>query len=1275
MWDHDADAGTTDQGLMVGDKPIMVKVIDGGAPTTEQFVANVNGDMVAISPLTPSNTLTVSEILTLDGNNPVFDQAQGDGENGAGDNDTGSGSQGYWKNGHDDVDWNGNGSIDPGEEGVDGSEVIQYAAEHVAALGGSSYSVGVGTNEIGFTNVQISSPSIGGVTVNTVSMDVVLPNDIDNLTGLHIDLKGIAASNVEGINGVDVDDWRGTSSSVISDDIIANDWNGGSLIRLTFEGLTDTQISGEIGDIVSSIIDSSYIQTYSNDGWITVSDQGLVAKPFDNAEVNFINTSVAADGTVLDAGSGDDFIAGGNFTSQSGNYTVNGGEGFDIYLAAPASLENIYDADGNIIDQNGVIVDLSASRVTYLDANTNDIVENIEYFMGTTGDDIFVGASRYESQYQIQSFNGSGGNDEIFGAETTTNPLTNEVIDTLTAVDYNSMQGGQGAVFILDGSSVMSLADTDGNLSYTVVQNAAGDNWNNWLPYNEGTLNGNNISTVSTYDTDKDGASVILDTFGDVDIAFNVDHYIGSGEADVFFGSNENDTFDAATGTGNFMSGGAGIDELIVTDLNEGEDDDLDLSSMEVGRSYSHQNYTDVNVSGGEFVSDNDGDHSNGNLYRIDFADVNDLHSFIGDNVSTEVSGGYSLTSEYALFIRTNLDPSGMTNADISFDGANQKIDVTGTDISILDGLNGQIVLAEQTIVAGQYVIEGRDASGNSYSTIIEDVEKVTLTTDDVEYIGTTQLTGSQEDTYELITGGQGDLGDMLYVTTGETLISTTGISEYIAGPGFITGEVYYSGNHSDFDRNSNTNGWANSVASAYTTLDGQDLANIWNDEIAQFFVWYDADGEGGNSGYEMAVKYQNGGINAWGIDNRQFDTFQNVQVDQTLADAIKLQFGDSLRVETGSYRVLYEAAFSDIETIVGSSGNVQNWNFDFTPSSSRSTFYIQVGGDATGENGSSGVTDTNVTNVKVEYVGGEWIVNPQAEILVNLPEVTGATEFADVMISGDAAETIEAGRGSDVMMGRGGSDNYKINVGDTLETDVDGNVVAGDYGVAGDVINEIGGSSEDKSDSITLSSAQNIDQLTFTRTEIKNEEWGNTLKIDVDYEKDGTVDDTLFVFDHYNQNLGFRSVEQLFLDDGWDSNEIWNLVVGDVNQSGVDEYAGSTGQDILMAGIYDTNLYGGDGTDIMIGDNYGLKTTFELGNRESTWDQAVDIIQGFGASDELDLSNLGIESVSELTYVDNNLFDAADGDKIAEFSNFNDGLTLEQLLTEDGAITYSGAA
>jgi hypothetical protein len=129
-----------------------------------------------------------------------------------------------------------------------------------------------------------------------------------------------------------------------------------------------------------------------------------------------------------------------------------------------------------------------------------------------------------------------------------------------------------------------------------------------------------------------------------------------------------------------------------------------------------------------------------------------------------------------------------------------------------------------------------------------------------------------------------------------------------------------------------------------------------------------------------------------------------------------------------------------------------------------------------------------------------------------------------------------------------------------------------------------------------------------------------------------------------------------------------------EVNQSGVDEYTGSSGQDILMAGLASSSkLYGGDGQDLMIGDNYGFETTYELGNRDSAWDQIADVIRGFGEDDVLDLSNLGISDELGLSVVGNDLFDDV-GTKIAEFSNFDDGYSLQQ-LTEDGTIIYSSTA
>ena len=862
------------------------------------------------------------------------------------------------------------------------------------------------------------------------------------------------------------------------------------------------------------------------------------------------------------------------------------------------------------------------------------------------------------------------------------------------------MQGGQGVIFILDGSDAANFATVaPDEISYEKISQFAGEYWSEtswagdgWLPSNDDILNENgNFSTVSRYVADNEGVTLVLDSYGDTDLAFNIDHYIGSGEADIFFGSTGDDSFDAATGIGNYMSGGDGLDQLIITDLNEKilEDvngtpnditddnivdagDNIDLDSLVIDRVYEHINFHDVEVDSGttELVTDTAGIEPTGTLYRIDFAEVADLSSFYQANLSTSVSSQYEISAEYALFLRTTHDLSSELSGvtDIAFDSANNKIDLAGTDLSIVELLPGQLVLAEE--IVGGYIISGQENDGKSYNTVIEDVEQVSLISDDVSYFGTGEITGLQEDIYQLKLGGQGDLGDMLYVATGEALNSTTGVGEYSAGANFISGEIFYSGHHTDFDRNTtNVNTWANSVAIAYT-----DQAKIWNDEVAQFFVWYDADETDTIDGYEIAVKYQNGDVNAWGIDNRQFDTFQNVTVDQGLADAIKVQFGDGVSVKLGEYRVLYEAAFTDIETLIGSNADVNQWNFDFQPTSSRSTFYIQVGGDATGENGSSGISETLVTNVKVERVddggGFKWVVNPQAEILVNLPILAGADVSDDLMISGNSAETIEALTGADVMMGRGGSDNYKINAGDTLAAD--GTEAVGSYGVAGDVINEIGGSSEDKSDAITLSSAKTIDQVSFSRTEIANEYWGNTLKIDVAYESG--VSDTLYVFDHYNQSQSFRAVEQLFLDDGWDANEIWNLVVGDMNEStNIDEYEGTYGQDVLIAGTQEANLYGGDGKDIMIGDQYSKETTFELGNRDGAWDQIADIIEGFGSGDKLDLTNLGITDAAEITVAGSELQLASDNTVIAEFSNFNDGLNLDQLLTEEGAIIYVG--
>ena len=71
---------------------------------------------------------------------------------------------------------------------------------------------------------------------------------------------------------------------------------------------------------------------------------------------------------------------------------------------------------------------------------------------------------------------------------------------------------------------------------------------------------------------------------------------------------------------------------------------------------------------------------------------------------------------------------------------------------------------------------------------------------------------------------------------------------------------------------------------------------------------------------------------------------------------------------------------------------------------------------------------------------------------------------------------------------------------------------------------------------------------------------------------------------------------------------------------------------------------------------------------------ECLAIDEGFGTGDHLDLSALGISDETEIK-IDNNQLQLSDNTVIAEFSNFNDEITLDQLLTEDGTILYASSA
>ena len=51
---------------------------------------------------------------------------------------------------------------------------------------------------------------------------------------------------------------------------------------------------------------------------------------------------------------------------------------------------------------------------------------------------------------------------------------------------------------------------------------------------------------------------------------------------------------------------------------------------------------------------------------------------------------------------------SGLSSNAFAYDAVNGKIDVYGTDLSGLSGLTGDFILADETVVEGRYIIEGK---------------------------------------------------------------------------------------------------------------------------------------------------------------------------------------------------------------------------------------------------------------------------------------------------------------------------------------------------------------------------------------------------------------------------------------------------------------------------------------------------------------------------------------------------------------------------------------
>jgi Ca2+-binding RTX toxin-like protein len=207
-------------------------------------------------------------------------------------------------------------------------------------------------------------------------------------------------------------------------------------------------------------------------------------------------------------------------------------------------------------------------------------------------------------------------------------------------------------------------------------------------------------------------------------------------------------------------------------------------------------------------------------------------------------------------------------------------------------------------------------------------------------------------------------------------------------------------------------------------------------------------------------------------------------------------------------------------------------------------------------------------------------------------------------------------------MLGGGGADTYTIQAGDASS---DGPADA--FGIVGDIINEIGGDlSSDAGDSVALAGLTGIDSVAFERTAIRFEDDEATLRMTTT-NADGSQD-VVHIFDHYNEDLPFRQVEQLLLDEGWEDDQIWNLVAGTSGETG-ETLTGEAYRDVLVGGSGDDVLISGGGIDVMQGG--AGSDTFVLGasEYEGTVTDAhgkVTMIRDYVAGeDDIDLSALGI--------------------------------------------------
>ena len=190
-------------------------------------------------------------------------------------------------------------------------------------------------------------------------------------------------------------------------------------------------------------------------------------------------------------------------------------------------------------------------------------------------------------------------------------------------------------------------------------------------------------------------------------------------------------------------------------------------------------------------------------------------------------------SAHYELFVSSRLDEfeteytigqwrddhSSMVHMEtISIDHDALEIMVADAD-DVMDILSYLDITLVESPDSSDFIVEYESVAGGDYhSTYVRDVEEIVITGQGEDYLPTLNansdsadyrdyLQGLFSDSYVYLGAGEGDLGDMYYVSTDQSLAGTTG------SEGTVSGDIYYSGHHTDFDRNTSASSYGTAAA------------------------------------------------------------------------------------------------------------------------------------------------------------------------------------------------------------------------------------------------------------------------------------------------------------------------------------------------------------------------------------------------------------------------------------------------------------------------------